>query len=149
MKISKSTHSTWLKSQFLNCSEIAPVKQSINCEKDSFLFSEKSVWRGKKSKETDWETNLPILKLNTWLEQTALPPYSINSSIWKLKGYLMLFLYFTEMTFMQFLLLIYICICPLYKVAFYAVLYRQKFDNVTLNYQLTEFENPRNITFFY
>ena len=25
---------------------------------------------------------LPILKLNTWLEQTALPPYSKNSSIW-------------------------------------------------------------------
>eukprot|EP00354_Favella_ehrenbergii_P006537 CAMPEP_0170464540 /NCGR_PEP_ID=MMETSP0123-20130129/9225_1 /TAXON_ID=182087 /ORGANISM="Favella ehrenbergii, Strain Fehren 1" /LENGTH=53 /DNA_ID=CAMNT_0010730221 /DNA_START=177 /DNA_END=335 /DNA_ORIENTATION=+ len=26
--------------------------------------------------------NLPILKLKTWLEQTALPPYSKNSSMW-------------------------------------------------------------------
>ena len=43
MKISKCTHSTWLKSQFLNCSEIAPVKQSINCEKDSFVFSQRKV----------------------------------------------------------------------------------------------------------
>lgn len=33
----------------------------------------------------DWG-HLPILKLKTWLEQTAFPPYSMKSSIWTVMG---------------------------------------------------------------